>query len=174
MITGLPATGKSSFARRLAAHTGIPAFSKDVIKEIAFGILPADSRETSRTTGILSEEILLELADHFVQQSRPVIIESTFRPQFISRWLDRMRDSNVPLVCIMLKADRETLVKRFEERNRNAGHADAVYAAVLRSEPEIVWDAHASRYIEYDTTTISDDLLEILAGTVSAIIETYL
>jgi len=39
LVNGLPGSGKSTLARALARHTGLPLFSKDVIKEAHADVL---------------------------------------------------------------------------------------------------------------------------------------
>ena len=52
LVSGLPATGKSTMAAYLSKQLGIPVFSKDAIKERLFDTLGFSSREEKVRLGV--------------------------------------------------------------------------------------------------------------------------
>jgi len=62
LVTGPPASGKTSLAQPLARHLGLPLLGKDTIKEVLFDSLGTGDRAWSRRLGAASYAVLLELA----------------------------------------------------------------------------------------------------------------
>ena len=51
LVTGPPASGKTTLARPLARHLGLPLLGKDTIKEALFDALGTGDRAWSRRLG---------------------------------------------------------------------------------------------------------------------------
>jgi predicted kinase len=51
LVTGPPASGKTTLARPLASHLGLPLLGKDTIKEALFDALGVGDRAWSRRLG---------------------------------------------------------------------------------------------------------------------------
>jgi len=62
VVTGLPATGKSTLARELARLLQAPLVGKDMIKEPLLDVLGADDERHSRLLSTASFAILFSLA----------------------------------------------------------------------------------------------------------------
>jgi predicted kinase len=84
IVTGLPGTGKTVLAERLAARFGFLVLEKDLIKETAWdtfarsesgGNMPA-----SRVLSDLSFALLFALARRLAQPGRRLLLEGNFRP----------------------------------------------------------------------------------------------
>ena len=58
LVTGIPASGKSTMAKYLSKELGIPMFSKDEIKERLFDTLGFQSREEKVRLGVAAMEIM--------------------------------------------------------------------------------------------------------------------
>ena len=58
LVTGIPASGKSTMAKYLSKELGIPMFSKDEIKERLFDTLGFQSREEKVRLGVAAMERL--------------------------------------------------------------------------------------------------------------------
>jgi hypothetical protein len=62
LVTGPPASGKTTLARPLAHQLGLPLLGKDIIKEALFDTLGTGDRAWSRRLGAASYVVLLALA----------------------------------------------------------------------------------------------------------------
>jgi hypothetical protein len=62
LVSGPPASGKTTIARPLARQLGVPLLGKDVIKEALFDVLGTGDRAWSRRLGAASYAVLLALA----------------------------------------------------------------------------------------------------------------
>lgn len=79
LISGYPATGKSTFAKRLSEHLGIPCFKKDTIKEALADGLGEDSKEVFAKGSAAAFSLICHIAECFLQIGKPCILESNFR-----------------------------------------------------------------------------------------------
>jgi predicted kinase len=126
LVSGAPASGKSTLARAWAQFFGYPLISKDTIKESLFDSLgdhltgDRDAAELSRLLSRASMEVLWSLAPECPQ----VILEANFRPH--SEY-ERGRIGALPgrklevyCHCTLQEASR-----RFRERATRADHHPA-------------------------------------------------
>jgi predicted kinase len=74
VVSGIPASGETTLARRLGEHLGMPVISKDTIKEALFDVLGTGDLERSRELGRAAHVVMYALAT----EQRPVILESFF------------------------------------------------------------------------------------------------
>src|SRR6185437_3895614 len=80
IVTGLPATGKSTLARELARRLRVPLIGKDMIKEPLLDMLGAGDSERSRLLSTASFAVLFELARELLARGLSLIVEGNFRP----------------------------------------------------------------------------------------------
>ena len=80
LVTGLPATGKTTLARSLARALQLPLLSKDVIKEPLLEVLGAPDPASSRSLSDPSFALLFALAQEQLALTGAVVLEGNFRP----------------------------------------------------------------------------------------------
>lgn len=80
IITGMPATGKTTNGIEIAKRLGIPFFSKDKIKEILFDAISNKEAtyEDKRKIGVASYDILYHDTEVLMKAGCPFILESNF------------------------------------------------------------------------------------------------
>ena len=140
LISGLPASGKTTLAQTIAKQRAWPVLGKDMVKEELAAHIAVHDRSDSKRLGILSEEILLRVAIAYAEQGLNCIIESTFRPEFIHDHLSRLA-SLTALSVIVVQCERETMLARFVAREtRDRVHYDDDVLEELRSMNEISVD----------------------------------
>ena len=126
LVTGIPAAGKSSMARKLAAHYQIPMISKDDIKEILFDNLGFRSREEKVKEGIAAMHIMYYMAEQMMKVKKPFILENNF--EFISKeeLIKLLNEYEYQAITVTLTGDYPTIYHRFLKRNesptRHRGH----------------------------------------------------
>lgn len=141
-LLGLPASGKSSLARRLARDLALPVVSKDEIKEQLFDSLGQSDREWAKRLGGAAFDILYLTLSKLLLSRSCVIVDADFvAPQRAQTELSRIavqvpyRSLRINLVC-----DGDVLFERFKSRSlsgeRHPGHVDhlnfAEFEATLR------------------------------------------
>lgn len=125
VVSGPPASGKSSLAPGLAAELRLPLVAKDTIKETLMATLGAPDLEASRRLGQAAVKAMLAVA-----AASPVgaVIESNFYRSVARRELDRLPG---PVIEVFCRCDRDVAAARYKARSgsRHAGHFDAVRTA---------------------------------------------
>lgn len=129
VITGLPASGKTTIGQKLAAHFQIPFISKDSIKELIFDSLGNSDREFSKKVGLAAYTLMYEFADELLKNGQSFILESNFKPQFDNKIFKEIKNKYCPeFIQILCWADGQILFERFKNRaesgNRHPGHVD--------------------------------------------------
>ena len=125
LVTGAPASGKTTLARALGEATGWPVLHRDVLKEIMLDEWGASDRAASRRIGrtswLLFDAMLGTLASRV-----PLIAEANLSGPGIERvWPLLDQPGARVLHC---HADRDTLHRRIQARtnspDRHPGHFD--------------------------------------------------
>ena len=123
VVTGLPASGKSTVARAVAAALGLPRLDKDVILEELFDSLGIGDAEWRRRLSRAADEIL-----RGVLRAQGAVLDSWWRhPRSPidsgtpSDWLGSLPGSLVELHCM---CEPQVAAERFLSRKRHEGHLD--------------------------------------------------
>jgi predicted kinase len=130
LVTGPPASGKTTIARPLARQLGVPLLGKDVIKEALFDALGTGDRAWSRRLGAASYAVLLALAGELPA----AVLDANFYPDH-GPGLLRACQQPIEVFCRCPAAEVE---RRFIRRapGRHPGHVDHVFDAHLRATME--------------------------------------
>lgn len=131
IVSGLPASGKTTVGRRIATDLRLPFIHRDGLKETLFDSLSWSDRDWSRRLGGASWALLYHVADALLAAGTSFVIESNFDPARATAELREMQSLHpftpVQVVCT---AAGPTLVeryrRRFETGERHPGHLDAV------------------------------------------------
>jgi predicted kinase len=153
VVSGPPASGKSTLAPLLAAEFALPLVAKDTVKDALMSVLPVADVEASRQLGKASVRAMLAVA-----AASPVgaILESNF---YRSVAIQDLRDLPAPVIEVFCRCDRDVAANRYRGRagTRHAGHFDAI-----RSAAEL-WNSEVSEpvaggwpVIEVNTNTPVD------------------
>jgi predicted kinase len=138
IVTGPPASGKTTLGRTLATRLAMPFLYKDGIKETLFDALGWSGREWSRKLGVATYALLFHLLEMELAAGRSLVVESNFDaeragPSFLAL-RDRYGFRPVQVCCV---ADGAVLLERFRSRvtsgERHPGHDEL--ANMLELEP---------------------------------------
>lgn len=136
LVSGAPATGKTSIARQLGVLLATAVISKDTVKDALFVSLGWEDRAWSRRVGLASLNVLFSIAEHELTDGRNVILESTFDPRFetdpVKELLERTGSAFAQVFC---SAAPTVVVERALARagrgERHPGHVDQADADEL-------------------------------------------
>jgi predicted kinase len=123
VVTGPPASGKTTIARALAAELTLLLFAKDDFKEALFDELGTGYRAWSRRLGRAVFALLMAVAERDLAAGRSLMLEANF-----VRGESEPRFAPLPphrLVQVHCSAPADVLLGRFRARDRHAGHLDA-------------------------------------------------
>lgn len=124
VVTGPPASGKSSIARGLAHELRIPFISKDELKERLYEHL-GHGEELEQAIERSSLAMLFSLAGSNLDAGVSVLVESNFETTMDT---SPFTDLRVQIVQVYCGGDTDELVREFAERSANGerhpGHGD--------------------------------------------------
>ena len=121
LVTGIPASGKSTMARFLAEAFGLPVISKDRIKECMYDTIGFRSREEKVKLGTASMQIMYDLAEELMRSARPFILENNFETVSKEGLLTILEKYEYKAITVTLTGDYKIIYQRFLERNRDPG-----------------------------------------------------
>jgi predicted kinase len=126
VVTGSPASGKTSVAEDLASALELPLFTKDWLKELMFDEIGWSDVEWSKKVGQAAWELLFGIADRLEATNISYMVEGNFYDEFHRERLAALTRgyASVEVNCT---GDVQVLAKRFVERarsgDRHPGHA---------------------------------------------------
>ncbi len=128
IISGPPATGKTTIGQRIAAELSWPFLYKDGIKEILFDTVGYSDREWSKKLSDTTYELLFYCLETHLQGRHSLIIEGNFRAEHSARFgILKARYGFEPFQ-LQCYAEGTVLYDRYRQRweagQRHPGHVD--------------------------------------------------
>ncbi|MBV9894159.1 MAG: ATP-binding protein [Chloroflexi bacterium] len=130
IITGPPASGKTTLGRQLARQLELPFLGKDVYKEILFDHLGWSDREWSRRLGAVSMDLLYRSAAAVLEAGQSVALEANFYAEWDTPKLLKLAEmSECRFAQVVCSASNATLEERYRRRivtgERHPGHTES-------------------------------------------------
>lgn len=161
IVSGLPATGKTTLAKALGDDLALSVFHKDHFKELLFETRANPDAEidraTSRDFGKQSMYLLYAIARELIRRGVSCIIEAYFHPELAAPELAPLAGVS-RLIQVHCAAEDALMVARyrarFEKGERHDVHFDATMVADLeqrintRHRHPIPFDAGTAELIE--------------------------
>lgn len=127
ILTGAPASGKSSFAVSLSEFLGIPWVSKDSYKIKLFEQYGFNSHAEKKKLSIRGETMLNERIEQAVIQNENLIVDNNFKNFDAVRDILERHNSECKIICFCLYANSSTLAKRYNERISSGQREQSLY-----------------------------------------------
>ena len=129
VISGAPASGKTTISRRLETDLAIPLIAKDDIKELLFDRLPQHDRGWSTIQGRMAITMMYAGARELLQAGYHVMVESSFNRDFSVDEINRLvQETGADIVEVHCRLSHELRqqrwTKRTESGHRHPGHQD--------------------------------------------------
>jgi cytidylate kinase len=120
VVSGPPASGKSTLAPVLARELGLPLVAKDTIKDALMSVLPVPDVEASRQLGRGAVAAMLAVA---AESPIGAVIESNFYRSIAGQSIGKLPG---PVVEVFCRCPKAVALERYRRRagTRHAGHFD--------------------------------------------------
>ena len=181
LVTGPPAAGKTTIARRLSEFLSLPLIAKDDIKERLFNGLGISAREWSQKIGGLAFDLTYALVEDQLRARKPVIAETAFWSESArDRFQEILRRHPAEVIEIHCTGAADVLGARYLARDvvdRHPGHSSGMetqadeMGEIIRSGR---YDAlHLTDDVRViDTTRFDDEVIAALELELSALLKT--
>ncbi|MBC7621199.1 MAG: AAA family ATPase [Candidatus Saccharibacteria bacterium] len=124
VVTGLPASGKSTLARAIASSLAIPLFDKDTLLEAQFENLPVPDAKTRKNLSQLADHEFRKLA---CKVDSAILVSWWKHPLSLvdsgthTEWLTELPGKRTEVHC---NCSANVAAERFLARKRHTGHLD--------------------------------------------------
>lgn len=168
ILTGAPASGKSSLSKALSERTSIEFISKDDLKIQLFEQYGFTSHDQKKNLSRLGEKLLFERIKDAISKNRDIIVDNNFKNyDTIRSFMHDFRD--VSVYCINCVASSDILAKRYNERITSGNRHEALYTlnqypvidGVSKFHPIITAEDVDRIQMEVREKTFGDFILEI-------------
>ncbi len=162
LVNGLPGTGKTTLARRLAADVHLPVFSRDGLYETLFDALDCRSNGAPPLLGSAAFALLYHVIGAVLAAGQSVMVEQFFgRPELrTAELLQLQHTSDFEPFQILCRTEGSVLLERFLARvgaeERHGGHQDKEWLEQNKAhllQGHLAPLALGGQFVEIDTTT---------------------
>ena len=118
VLTGMPASGKSTVAAKLADALSLPVLAKDEFKEALFDTLGFSCYAEKRKLDHAANAVLLKAAEAMLRSGQSVILDNNFdgaAAEALNALTERMGGR---CVTVFFGGDTEAFYRRYVERDR--------------------------------------------------------
>lgn len=119
IVAGMPATGKTTLSKKLAARFGMPMLEKDEIKEEMYKIQGYRNLEDRAVADVVANAILLRCAKNILQSGTSLLIVNNFDPTMTGQVQELVDSTGCNCVMVFLDGDPDVLHRRYVERDAN-------------------------------------------------------
>ena len=148
VLTGMPATGKSTICKAMAEHFGYPVVEKDAIKEELFDTVGFTCYAEKRALDHAANAVVNHMVEQLLKAGGSVIVDNNFDDISGKHFKELLEQYAPQCVCVFLRGDLDVLHQRYTLRDnahaRHLGHVlqehypprpgDSLYYTMTRDE----------------------------------------
>lgn len=161
VVTGSPATGKTTIAESLCGSLNLPLVAKDAIKEEIYDTLEGATPEDSHRLGFVAVRLMHSWTRHLLQKDVSLILESNFKRSLSIDDLQELFALSRPII-VQCMAPEDHILDRYVERSvagkRHPVHDDARRTDELRRDlDDAEYDLRGLDVPSVTVDTVNDD-----------------
>lgn len=126
ILAGMPASGKTTFSKKLSKALGYPVLEKDEIKEELFDVIGFENYAQKRLMDTAAAAVLLRCADSLLRTGQSLIMVNNFRKDMETAVEVLIQKYACRAVFIFFGGDGNVFYERYVERDkrhvRHLGH----------------------------------------------------
>lgn len=148
VLTGMPATGKSTVCRALTREFGFPIVEKDAIKEQLFDTLGFSCYAEKRALDHAANAVVIHMVERILEAGGSAIVDNNFDTESGRKFSALLERYAPKCACVFLRGDLDVLHERYTKRDnshqRHLGHVlqehyppregDSLYYTMTRDE----------------------------------------
>lgn len=118
ILAGMPASGKSTLARRLSEAFHYPVLEKDELKEALFDTLGFENYAQKRALDTAANAVLMRALEAMLKAGTSVIAVNNFRTDMQEPLQELLDTYDCNVVTVFLGGDSDVFFARYNERDR--------------------------------------------------------
>ena len=126
ILAGMPASGKTTFSKKLSATLGFPILEKDAIKEELFDVIGFENYAQKRLLDIAATAVLLRCTDSLLESGQSLIMVNNFQKGAETEVEKILSKYDCRTVFIFFGGNGDVFYERYVERDkchlRHLGH----------------------------------------------------
>ena len=126
ILAGMPASGKTTFVKKLSKALSYPVLEKDAIKEELFDVIGFRNYSQKRLMDTAATAVLLRCADALLESGQSLIMVNNFRKDAEMQVEALLKKHSCPCLFIFFGGDGDVFYQRYVERDnrgeRHLGH----------------------------------------------------
>ena len=133
MITGLPGSGKTYFAKALAKSLKAIHINSDGTRKKLWRIPGYKAADKSEVYNIMFEMVSKNLAE-----GKTVVVDATFSLQnYRQPYYHMVQEKNIPLNIVQIEAEESTIAQRLKKKRSDSDADFTIYQKIKREYEDI-------------------------------------
>ena len=126
IVSGMPASGKTTFVNTLSKVLGYPVLEKDCIKEELFDVIGFHNYEQKRLIDDAATAVLLRCSDALLSSGQSLIVVNNFRSDAAPKVEAMLQKHDCSCVFVFFGGNGDVFYERYVQRDlyptRHLGH----------------------------------------------------
>ena len=118
VLAGMPASGKSTVAKKLKEAFHLPVLEKDALKEAIFDTMGFSNYPEKRKTDLAANAVLLRCARAMMENGQSMILDNNFDLASAKELDEMVRVFQYHCITVFFGGDTEAFFQRYVERDR--------------------------------------------------------